>query len=196
MHTIDLEPFQHSGANITGVRLVSPDDAMVVQVTEFFAEKYAERMAEERESKENKENDDDDDDDEDEDKNDDDDENGDEEEKEEEEDKVLPGLTADFMRLDTALTFDSVLLFSEVVKLDGEGARSKNIKCDDDSGLRAHGFSDSMKMKTIPPLKGLSGDLHFDQKGHRSNFQVEVVELTTEGLTKVGTWNTSEGENF
>ena len=53
MHTIDLEPFQHSGANITGVRLISPDDPFVKRITEFFAEKYAEKM--EQENDENKE---------------------------------------------------------------------------------------------------------------------------------------------
>lgn len=29
LHTIDLEPFQHGGTNITGVRIVDPDDPVV-----------------------------------------------------------------------------------------------------------------------------------------------------------------------
>lgn len=184
MHTIDLEPFQHSGSNITGVRLISPEDQMVVQVTEFFAEKYSEKMEREKEknSRENNEGDGDDDD------------KGGEEEtaEDDEEDDIPDGLTADNMRVDTALTFDAVLLFAEVVKLEG-GVRVKNIKCDDDSGLRTHGISDSMAMKTIPPTRGLSGEIHFDQKGHRSNFQVEVIELATDGIRKIGTWNISDG---
>lgn len=36
MHTIDLEPFQYSGTNITGFRLISPTDEVVKQVTDFF----------------------------------------------------------------------------------------------------------------------------------------------------------------
>jgi glutamate receptor, ionotropic, invertebrate len=36
MHTIDMEPFQYSGTNITGVRLIDPEDPMVIQVTDFF----------------------------------------------------------------------------------------------------------------------------------------------------------------
>jgi glutamate receptor, ionotropic, invertebrate len=67
-HTIDLEPFQHSGANITGIRLVVPEDIFVVQITEFFAEKYVDKMKKEKEkeknSKEKDESDIDDDDDE------------------------------------------------------------------------------------------------------------------------------------
>lgn len=59
MHTIDLEPFQHSGANITGVRLISPEDPFVKRITEFFAEKYAEKMEQENDGngEENDEND-------------------------------------------------------------------------------------------------------------------------------------------
>lgn len=183
MHTIDLEPFQHSGANVTGVRLIVPEDSMVVQVTEFFAEKYAEKMKREKE-KNSRENDD---------SNDDDDEKKDEDAQDnDEEDDVPQGLTADNIRVDTALTFDAVLLFSEVVRLEG-GVRVKNIKCDDDSGLRLHGVSDSMSMKTIPPIRGLSGEIHFDTKGHRGNFQVEVIELATDGIRKIGTWNTTDG---
>lgn len=183
MHTINLEPYQHSGANITGIRLIFPDDPMVVQVTDFFAEKYAERMAKEKEknSKENRDNADDD-------------ENkSGEEEDGEDEDETPPGLTAEGMRLDTALTFDSVLLFSEVVKLDEDFRPKEGFKCDDESELRVHGFSDSMAMKTIPPIKGLTGEIHFDQKGYRSDFQVEIVELATDGLRRIGTWNTTFG---
>lgn len=188
MHTIDLEPFQHSGANITGVRLIVPEDPLVVQVTEFFAEKYSEKMEREKQ-KSSKEKDDSGNDDDDDDKKD-----GEDGEKEDDDDEndVPDGLTADNMRVDTALTFDAVLLFSEVVKIEG-GVRVKNIKCEDDSGLRSHGISDSMAMKTIPPIKGLSGEIHFDQKGHRSVFQLEVIELATDGIRKIGTWNTSDG---
>lgn len=184
MHTIDLEPFQHSGSNITGVRLIVPEDSMVIQVTDFFAEKYAEKMEREKEknSRENNDSDGDEGDDKPE----------EEDEAADEEDDVPPGLTADNIRVDTALTFDSVLLFAEVVKLEG-GVRVKNIKCDDESGQRTHGISDSMAMKTIPPTRGLSGEIHFDQKGHRSNFQVEVIELATDGIRKIGTWNTTDG---
>lgn len=181
MHTLDLEPFQHSGANITGVRIIMPEDSMVVFYSEFFSEKYKEKMK--REKDKNVSNNDDD-------ENDDHDEN--KIEMDEEEIETPPGLTAENMRVDTALTFDSVLLFSEVVKIEG-GIHAENIKCDDDSGLRVHGFSDLMAMKTIPPIRGLSGEIHFDQKGHRSNFQVEVIELATDGIRKIGTWNTSDG---
>lgn len=184
MHTIDLEPFQHSGANITGVRLIVPEDLMVTQVTDFFAEKYAEKMEKEKQ-KNSRENNPKNDDAEEDDKT-------EEEESDNNEDDVPPGLTADNMRVDTALTYDAVLLFSEVVKIEG-GVRVKNIKCEDATGRRVHGISDSMAMKTVPTIRGLSGEIHFDQKGHRSNFQIEVIELATDGIKKIGTWNTTDG---
>lgn len=190
MHTIDLEPFQHSGSNITGVRLISPEDPMVVHITSFFEEKYKDKMEKEKEKNSRENNGSKDDDDDDDDKKEDSPDAGDDND----EDAVPPGLTADSIRVDTALTYDAVLLFSEVVKLEG-GVRPKIIKCDDDDGLRTHGISDSMAMKTIPPktVRGLSGEIHFDQKGHRSNFQVEVIELATDGIRKIGTWNTTDG---
>lgn len=193
MHTLDLEPYQHSGANITGIRLVLPEDPMVVHVTEFFAEKYAEEMGKgkgkkrPKGSREKKSSDDDDEDDE----NDDDDDDGGGD-GDDDEDDVPEGLTADQIRVDTALTFDAVLLFSEVVKHEG-GVRVKNIKCEDDSGWRDHGVSDSMAMKTMPPVRGLTGEIHFDQKGHRSKFHVELIELVSDGVKKIGTWNTTDG---
>ena len=36
IHTIDLEPYQYSGTNITGFRLVDPDDFKIKQVAEFI----------------------------------------------------------------------------------------------------------------------------------------------------------------
>lgn len=176
MHTIDLEPFQHSGANITGVRLISPEDPMVVQMSKFFAEKYAESTG--KRQKKSRDDDDEDDD--------------EEEDEEDDEDDVPEGLTPEKMRLDTALTYDALLLFSEVVDFE-DGAQAQKITCDDDSVRREHGISDSMLMKTLPVIKGLTGNIHFDQKGHRSLFHVEVLELASDGLNKIGTWNTSDG---
>lgn len=38
MHTIDLEPYQYSGTNITGIRLIDPEDLTVQMVTRYFAD--------------------------------------------------------------------------------------------------------------------------------------------------------------
>jgi glutamate receptor, ionotropic, invertebrate len=199
MHTIDLEPFQYSGTNITGFRLVSPDDRFVKVVTEYFHELHLKANA--RKSK------------------------GKDRETDREPDEVdfsageefnyengvrmeneFPeGLTAEGLRLSTALTYDAVMLFSQVMthylETHSNSNNSRNplfttneeINCDDiDSKSFSNGVSIFNGMKTTT-FRGLSGDVQFDQHGNRENFQLEVLELTSEGLIKIGTWNASKG---
>lgn len=45
-------------------------------------------------------------------------------------------------------------------------------------------------------VTGLSGLIKFDHEGFRSDFKLDIIELTSEGLIKKGTWNTTEGVNF
>lgn len=40
LHTIDLEPYQYGGTNITGIRLITPKNPIVRQVTEFFRQQH------------------------------------------------------------------------------------------------------------------------------------------------------------
>lgn len=40
MHTIDLEPYRYGDTNITGVRLINPENPMVVQATQFFRSQH------------------------------------------------------------------------------------------------------------------------------------------------------------
>lgn len=45
-------------------------------------------------------------------------------------------------------------------------------------------------------MTGLTGLIKFDHNGFRTDIQLEIVEVTAEGLVKKGSWNTSEGINF
>lgn len=36
LHTLDLEPYQYSGSNFTGIRLIDPEDARVQQITRYW----------------------------------------------------------------------------------------------------------------------------------------------------------------
>lgn len=47
----------------------------------------------------------------------------------------------------------------------------------------------SYSYKTL--VNGLTGEVRFDNHGYRSNFAVDVIELTSSGIAKVGTWNSS-----
>lgn len=41
--------------------------------------------------------------------------------------------------------------------------------------------------------KGLTRDIKFDHKGHRTDFFLDIIELGPAGLEKVGIWNSTEG---
>lgn len=44
--------------------------------------------------------------------------------------------------------------------------------------------------------EGLTGQIKFDSQGFRSDFKLEIIELTTDGLLRKGSWNISDGFNF
>lgn len=174
MHTIDLEPFQYSGTNITGFRIVSPDDPMVKQVTDVFRELHFRNVPAKEISEEMVE------------------EPSEEGDQDQFRDEMPPGLTAEKLQLQTALTYDAIMLFAHIMS-QHRGIRSDGILCDDSESTFVNGTSIFNSMKTIPPIRGLTGDLQFDQHGNRENFQLDVLELASEGLKKVGTWNATKG---
>jgi len=45
-------------------------------------------------------------------------------------------------------------------------------------------------------FKGLTGKIKFDQEGFRTDIELELVDLTQNGLRVTGTWNTKTGINI
>eukprot|EP00095_Tigriopus_kingsejongensis_P005735 maker-scaffold28_size608977-snap-gene-0.8 protein:Tk05735 transcript:maker-scaffold28_size608977-snap-gene-0.8-mRNA-1 annotation:"glutamate ionotropic kainate 2" len=45
-------------------------------------------------------------------------------------------------------------------------------------------------------MDGLTGKIKFDSRGFRSDFDLDIVELKKEGLSRVGRWNRGSGANF
>ena len=45
-------------------------------------------------------------------------------------------------------------------------------------------------------MRGLTGNIKFDQHGMRTDFHLEIVELQETGLVKVGAWNDIYGVNM
>lgn len=45
-------------------------------------------------------------------------------------------------------------------------------------------------------VQGLTGEVKFDNRGYRTNFNIDVIELTSSGVVKVGTWDTTRGLNI
>ncbi|XP_054269962.1 glutamate receptor ionotropic, kainate 2 isoform X2 [Macrosteles quadrilineatus] len=101
-----------------------------------------------------------------------------------------------FIKTETALMYDAVHLFAKALH-DLDSSQRIDIKplsCDA-VDTWPHGYSLINYMKIVE-MRGLTGVIKFDNQGFRSNFVLDIVELTKEGLTKIGTWNSTEGVNF
>ncbi len=170
MHTIDLEPFQYSGTNITGLRIINPNDDYVIEMNKYFKDKL--------DSIKNVETDD----------------YNDENESSEMTEKLEAG---NKMRIRTALTVDAVMLIVNAVRAISKNHtdifRQTPIDCDDSNSLFSSGTSFINFMRSVEPFKGLTGNIEFGEFGNRSNFNLEVLELVSEGLKKVGMWNSKKG---
>lgn len=45
-------------------------------------------------------------------------------------------------------------------------------------------------------LKGLTNLIKFDNQGFRSDFVLDIIELSPVGMRKIGDWNSTQGVNF
>lgn len=45
-------------------------------------------------------------------------------------------------------------------------------------------------------LDGLTGHIKFDHQGQRSVFSLDIIELASDGVKQIGTWNSSIGLNI
>lgn len=45
-------------------------------------------------------------------------------------------------------------------------------------------------------MQGLTGEVKFDNEGLRKHISVDMVELTSSGLIKVGNWHSTDGLNI
>ncbi|XP_066156099.1 glutamate receptor ionotropic, kainate 2 isoform X3 [Euwallacea fornicatus] len=99
-------------------------------------------------------------------------------------------------RAETALMYDAVHLFAKALHdLDtSQQIDIKPLSCDA-VDFWPHGYSLINYMKVVE-MRGLTGVIKFDHQGFRSDFMLDIVELTRDGLKKIGTWNASEGVNF
>ncbi|CAG9865359.1 unnamed protein product [Phyllotreta striolata] len=96
-------------------------------------------------------------------------------------------------KLETVLLFDAVELFHETLRnltVDGKKKiRSRRIDCDGPTAWN-DGYSIINLMKSTR-IRGLTGDVEFDVKGFRTNFAVDVLELSLGGLIKIAEWNST-----
>ncbi|KAK9303596.1 hypothetical protein QLX08_004759 [Tetragonisca angustula] len=142
LQTIDLEPYQFSGVNFTGVRLIDPANPLVASIAETH--KYEWGLNDPSE-----------------------------------------------LRVEPALMYDAVQLFARAfnrlrytIK-----ANVKPLLCNGSISWE-HGFSLNNFMR-VTEMEGLTGLIKFDTAGFRSDFQLDVVRVTEDGLKKIGVWNST-----
>ncbi|XP_055710642.1 glutamate receptor ionotropic, kainate 2-like isoform X2 [Phlebotomus papatasi] len=155
LHTLDLEPYQYSSTNITGIRLYDPEDLRVQQITEYW--RYQQKTLGR---------------------------------------ELNPGLQAHNLTTETVLVFDSVIMFAEALKQLKGSRQLRPIALNCDDNLTWSSGSSIMNFIKTSHARGLSYDIHFDNKGLRTDFLLDVIELGPAGLQKVGTWNSTEGLNL
>ncbi|XP_044590291.1 glutamate receptor ionotropic, kainate 3-like isoform X2 [Cotesia glomerata] len=142
LQTLDLDPYSHSGVNITGVRLLDPEDPDSVLIfNDYLADMGLEDLSK--------------------------------------------------MRTEWALIYDAVQLFSRAFTQLEEAVEGdvKELACDGidnwDHGASLGNFIRATEMK------GLTGLIKFHTNGFRSDFKLNVVRLTTDGLKTIGNWNST-----
>ncbi|XP_076245602.1 glutamate receptor ionotropic, kainate 2 [Calliopsis andreniformis] len=141
LQTIDLEPYQFSGVNFTGVRLIDPENPIVTTIIEKHKHEW--------------------------------------------------GLDATQLRVEPALMYDAVQLFARAFKRLKDAIKGdvKQLPCNGTLSWE-HGESLSNFMR-MGEMEGLTGLIKLDTAGFRSNFQLDVVRVTEEGLKKIGIWNST-----
>lgn len=179
MQTLDLEQFKYSGTNITAFRLVDPDNRMVrTAVTEWSQselktiKKSTQFVAHQNDS---------------------------------------------VVNAETALMYDAVHLFAKALHdLDtSQQIDIQPLSCDGQDTW-PHGYSliNYMKIVTVHTrresrsecnltvwcfqveLKGLTNLIKFDNQGFRTDFVLDIIELSQGGFRKIGDWNSTQGVNF
>ncbi|XP_014608313.1 PREDICTED: glutamate receptor ionotropic, kainate 2-like [Polistes canadensis] len=97
----------------------------------------------------------------------------------------------DQLRLEPALMYDAVQLFAQTLKqLNGvTNDDVKQLPCNGSMSWE-HG-STLLNFMRVTEMRGLTGLIWFDTAGFRSNFQLDIVQLQLEGLTKIGVWNST-----
>nr|XP_032516826.1 glutamate receptor ionotropic, kainate 2 isoform X4 [Danaus plexippus plexippus] len=101
-----------------------------------------------------------------------------------------------FIKTETALIYDAVHLFAKALHdLDtSQQIDVRPLSCEAEDTW-PHGYSLINYMKIVE-MRGLTGVIKFDHQGFRSDFTLDIIELTRDGLQKAGVWNSSEGVNY
>jgi glutamate receptor, ionotropic, invertebrate len=161
LHTINLEPFQYGGTNITAFRLVNPDNPLVRQTIKNWTSIDGKMMSGSSGKKSN-----------------------------------FVYENSSVIKAETALMYDAVHLFAKALHdLDSSQQIDIHPLSCDNQDTWPHGYSLINYMKIVE-MRGLTDVIKFDHQGFRTDFVLDIIELSPGGLRKVGTWNSTQGVNL
>lgn len=92
--------------------------------------------------------------------------------------------------------YDAVHLFAKALNdLDArQQIDIQPLSCDGEDTW-PHGHSVVNYMKTIE-MKGLTNLIKFDNQGFRTDFVLDIIDLSPNGVRKIGNWNSTQGVTF
>ncbi|KAH9630498.1 hypothetical protein HF086_000711 [Spodoptera exigua] len=94
------------------------------------------------------------------------------------------------LTLDLALVYDAVTLFASTLNA-LELQEGSNVTCD---GHESWSYGSSIvNFARTMEVDGLTGIIKFDEDGFRSDVEIDVLEVMSYGLDKVGTWTLEDG---
>ena len=142
LQTLDLEPYQFSGVNFTGVRLIDPENPVVTNAVEMHRNEWGFDDPSQ-------------------------------------------------LRVEPALMYDAVQLFARAFKRLKDAVKGdvKQLPCNGTISWE-HGYSLSNFIR-LSEMEGLTGLIKFDTAGFRSDFRLDIIRVTEEGLAKIGLWNST-----
>lgn len=154
LHTIDLEPYQYGGTNITGLRMVDPQSEIVQMTVKRWSDlelKKGRNLS----------------------------------------------ISPDKITVNMALIHDAVQLFARALRrLDSNTIDIKPLDCERQMNW-GHGASLINFMKDGQSmLHGLTGLVQFDNEGLRTNIALDIMELSYNGLQRIGAWNSTENDGL
>ncbi|CAG7824227.1 unnamed protein product [Allacma fusca] len=106
----------------------------------------------------------------------------------------IPGFSMEYetshaimIRTDIALIYDAVQLLGKALHILNQTIDVKSLDCDS-SDTWQHGYSIINYMKMVQ-MQGLTGLVHFNTSGFRTDVSFDVIQLKEQGLTKIGAWD-------
>ncbi|KAL4709147.1 hypothetical protein ACJJTC_015796 [Scirpophaga incertulas] len=107
--------------------------------------------------------------------------------------KIKPGKPR-YIKAESALLLDAIKLYVNALYTinDYNKHKPRFLSCDAEDKCKSMGQNIVSHLKSSS-WDGMTGKIEFNSQGIRSQLSLDLIQLTTEGFTEVGTWNSTTG---